>query len=109
MGMDIKQYPPDWNEIARSIKDAAGWRCEWCGVEHGATRINLKGKPYRVILTCAHLNHTPSDCSMENLRALCSACHLRYDVHLHRFNARQTRFRRKLESGQLILKGVMNP
>lgn len=30
-------------------------------------------------LTVAHLNHRPEDCRPDNLRALCSGCHLRYD------------------------------
>lgn len=30
------QYPDNWDEIARSIKERAGWACERCGVEHGA-------------------------------------------------------------------------
>lgn len=29
-------YPPDWPEIARDVKERAGWRCERCGVRHGA-------------------------------------------------------------------------
>ena len=32
-------------------------------------------------LTVAHLNHVPSDCRAENLRALCAPCHCRYDTH----------------------------
>lgn len=34
----------------------------------------------RIVLTVAHLNHTPEDCRDENLRALCQRCHLRYDA-----------------------------
>jgi hypothetical protein len=36
-------------------------------------------KPQRFTLTTAHLNHQPSDCSPENLKALCSVCHLNLD------------------------------
>lgn len=32
------------------------------------------------ILTIAHLNHTPEDCSDDNLRALCQKCHNQYDA-----------------------------
>lgn len=28
-------YPPDWPEIARRVKERAGWRCEHCGAKHG--------------------------------------------------------------------------
>ena len=31
MPMDRKRYPPDWRNIARSVKDSAGWRCQKCG------------------------------------------------------------------------------
>jgi hypothetical protein len=34
----------------------------------------------RFTLTVAHLNHEPSDCSPENLRALCAPCHCRMDL-----------------------------
>lgn len=37
----------------------------------------------KVILTVAHLNHTPEDCNPENLRALCQRCHLNYDKEHH--------------------------
>jgi hypothetical protein len=33
----------------------------------------------RFTLTVAHMNHKPEDCEPENLKALCSPCHLRYD------------------------------
>jgi hypothetical protein len=34
-------------------------------------------------LTVAHLNHTPGDDRDENLKALCSWCHLNYDKFQH--------------------------
>jgi 5-methylcytosine-specific restriction endonuclease McrA len=34
----------------------------------------------KIVLTSAHLNHDPSDCRDENLKALCQRCHLRYDA-----------------------------
>ena len=37
------------------------------------------GKPVRVILTTAHLDHTPENCSDCNLRAWCQRCHNVYD------------------------------
>lgn len=45
----------------------------------------------RIVLTIAHLNHTPEDCRDENLKALCQRCHLRYDHAHHMANARETR------------------
>jgi hypothetical protein len=36
-----------------------------------------------VVLTTAHLNHTPEDCRPANLRVMCQACHLAYDAEYH--------------------------
>lgn len=44
-----------------------------------------------VVLTIAHLDHTPENCADENLRAWCQRCHLRYDHEHHRTNAQATR------------------
>ena len=62
----------------------------WCGVKMNAhprfsvcTRMG-KVRTIRVVLTCAHLNHNPSDNSDENLRFLCQWCHLNYDMDHHR-------------------------
>lgn len=37
-----------------------------------------------IVLTVAHLNHTPGDDRPENLKALCQWCHLNYDKDHHR-------------------------
>ena len=36
-------------------------------------------KPQRFTLTTAHLDHNPANCKSENLKALCSVCHLNLD------------------------------
>ncbi|MGH3449557.1 MAG: hypothetical protein ACRDQW_02300, partial [Haloechinothrix sp.] len=41
------------------------------------------GTGTRVVLTVAHLNHTPEDCHPDNLRALCQGCHLHHDRDHH--------------------------
>lgn len=77
MPMDRTKYPDDWDEIAVAIKEAAGWRCEKCGKQ-----CRWPGEAFdthRRTLTVAHINHVESDCSDENLVALCPACHLEYD------------------------------
>jgi hypothetical protein len=90
MPLDRSRYPANWDEISRAVKERAGWRCEFCGIAHGAERLNAKGKPYKEVLTCAHLGvpypdgrpgnpHDKMDCRPENLCALCSICHLSYD------------------------------
>ncbi len=58
---------------------------------------NLRGKPVKIVLTIAHLNHTPEDCRPENLLALCQRCHLRLDRFEHAKNAAETRRRRRNE------------
>lgn len=81
MPMDRKRYPKNWDEIARKVKDEADWKCEHCGKQ-----CRRPGEPFdthRRTLTVAHMNHIPEDCSRENLKALCSVCHLRYDATHH--------------------------
>lgn len=53
-----------------------------------------------VVLTIAHLDHTPENCAPENLKALCQRCHLRYDQKHHQANAQATR---RAKSGNLEL------
>lgn len=49
------------------------------------------GRMTTVVLTIAHLDHTPEHCDDSNLRALCQRCHLAYDRDHHRANAQATR------------------
>ena len=108
MPMDRKLYPKNWQQIALDVKTSADWICQDCGRpcrrpgEHDGElveRIELTVwaadltveeeteefglipvyKLGRFTLTTAHLNHQPADCRPENLKALCSVCHLRYD------------------------------
>ena len=48
-------------------------------------------KVIEIVLTIAHLDHTPENCDMENLKALCQKCHLTYDAEMHAQNSRITR------------------
>jgi len=36
-----------------------------------------------VVLTVAHLDHTPENCDEANLKAMCQRCHLAYDGPHH--------------------------
>jgi hypothetical protein len=93
-----------------AIKAAANWICVECGrpcrrpsepADEFANRINanhirwsidladeeprgelmvLIPKIGRFTLTVAHLDHTPENCDVENLRAWCSVCHCRNDL-----------------------------
>lgn len=93
------RYPADWKDISARIRfERAGGFCEckgecgahagWCGAAHG------KAHPVTgsiVVLTVAHLDHTPENCSEANLRAMCQRCHLNYDREHHAETAYMTR------------------
>ena len=55
-----------------------------------------------IVLTVAHLDHTPENCAPENLRAWCQRHHLAYDHKHHIGNAQATR-RAKLGNLELEL------
>jgi len=71
------------------------WR--YCEFNGAAGNFVLFGRQWRtarrirVVLTIAHLNHTPGDDRDENLKAFCQWCHLNYDKEHHR----ETRAARK--------------
>lgn len=48
-----------------------------------------------IVLTIAHLDHTPENCDPSNLQALCQRCHLKLDQAHHQANAMATRHARK--------------
>jgi hypothetical protein len=94
------RYPENWPEISQQIKERAGWRCECegeCGRgTHTGRCMNRHGYPAydtgsKVVLTTAHLDHTPENCDPANLRAMCQGCHLHYDRDHHRQTAARTR------------------
>ena len=83
------RYPQNWNEIRERILQRANNRCEFCGVENHTYRHNPKtGKDAYIVLTIAHLDHTPENCSDDNLKALCQRCHNQYDAE-HRKQTRK--------------------
>ena len=60
-------------------------------------------KIIRIVLTIAHLDHTPEHNEPENLRAWCQKCHLDYDRD-HHIQSRAMNKKHKLEGeGQLCL------
>jgi 5-methylcytosine-specific restriction endonuclease McrA len=88
------RYPKDWKQIRARILERATFRCEgsplWpdCRVENYAQHPVTGSK---VVLTIAHLDHTPENCADDNLRAWCQRCHLAYDAQHHAINAAATR------------------
>ena len=82
-----RRYPSNWAEISRYIRhDRAGNKCEWCFAE------NHKPHPItgsKVVLTTAHIHdHSPENCDLTNLAALCQRCHNGHDAK-HRAETRK--------------------
>lgn len=101
---NVARYGPDWPAITFVIKwvRALG-RCECdgrCGrppghLDRTGRCVNIHGQPAyqtgsRVVLTTAHLDHTPENMNPANLRAFCNGCHLSYDKDHHAETRRQT-------------------
>lgn len=106
------RYPKNWkSEIVPRIRARSGDRCECtgqCGIVHSIQpldaptlrchAVNSQRHPiggYKVVLTVMHLNHTPEDCTDDNLLHGCQSCHLRYDQKDNQRKARKTRFRKQ--------------
>jgi 5-methylcytosine-specific restriction endonuclease McrA len=88
------RYPKDWKAIADAIRARAGQRCEGSPTYPDCRADNGKAHPVTgslVVLTVAHLDHTPENCSDENLKAMCQRCHLTYDAEHHKRTAYATR------------------
>jgi len=62
------KYPDDWKEIAKAVKDAAGWCCVRCGKPHDPEN--------GYTLTVHHLDLNPANCAWWNIPPLCQRCHL---------------------------------
>lgn len=86
-------------------------RCECtgeCGVDHrprcrewhGFTADTFRGV---VVLTVAHLDHTPENCDPDNLRAMCQGCHNRYDAPHRAESRRRNAEQARIDAGQTTL------
>ena len=106
------RYGDDWPEFSRSIRfDRAAGRCE-CRGECGrpAEHLDVTGRCVnqhlepaygtgsKVILTVAHLCHTP-ECR-EHVKAMCQGCHLHYDRDHHAQTRADTRAQELTDAGQ---------
>lgn len=110
------RYPSDWKGISYRIRtERAAHRCECngeCGrpadhLDDGRCR-NTNGRPAygtgsRVVLTVAHLDHTPENCADDNLKAMCQGCHLHYDRDHHAETRRRVIREERAASGQGVL------
>lgn len=80
------RYPKEWPEISLSLRIRRGWRCEGSPAYPDCRADNGKPHPVTgslVVLTVAHLDHTPENCEVDNLRVWCQRCHLYYDRDRH--------------------------
>ena len=57
----------------------------------GVCELSGNVRMVKIVLTVAHLDHTPENVEPENLRAWCQRCHLNYDKHHHAKTAYATR------------------
>ncbi len=88
------RYPKNWKDIVAQVRERSGDRCEGSPLFPACRAPN--GEPHpesgsRVVLTTAHLDHTPENCDLENLRHWCQRCHLNYDAKHHAQTAYATR------------------
>jgi hypothetical protein len=117
------RYPADWKAVRLRILSRARYRCEHpgCTAEHRQLGYWREGQFVRlpralreagvdkpctvacaegpdlkiilVVLTIAHLDHTPENCADDNLRAWCQRHHLAYDQAHHAQSAYMTRMK----------------
>lgn len=113
------RYPSNWKEIRANILNRAGNKCEGCGLKnHSYIWRDIKcrdifceedcapeilkdfketfteHKRVKIVLTIAHLDHTPENNEPENLKAFCQACHNRYDARFRAANRKKNRAKR---------------
>jgi hypothetical protein len=115
---NVGRYPAEWGAISWAIRwlralgqcechgecsvpndKRIGWlRLTWADLSafHGGrcSAVNGEANPVTgstVVLTVAHLDHTPENVHPANLRAMCQGCHLRYDRDHHAETRRHTR------------------
>lgn len=110
------RYPANWKAISLAIRTGrAAGRCECLGEcgrgTHDGRCPNCNGQlaygtGSKVVLTVAHLDHTPENCDPGNLRAMCNGCHLHYDRQHHAETRAATRRRAAEQAGQLVFDGV---
>lgn len=77
--MKDNRYAADWSAIATTKKQSVDWVCERCGVQclkPGEGKGLSSSERYRLRMAVHHCDYDPGNNVPENLRALCSTCHL---------------------------------
>lgn len=90
-------YPHNWKAIVAAVRERSGNRCEGSPAYPACRAAN--GEPHpetgsMVVLTTGHLDHDPTNGSLDdlsNLRHWCNRCHLVYDAKHHAQTVYRTR------------------
>ncbi len=72
-------YPEEWPEIRARVIEAAGNKCEHCGIEQHTLVTSRRGVPYIIYLHAAHKNPLETYNPSAPMIALCSPCHRKRD------------------------------
>lgn len=112
------RYPKNWKEIRKAILERAGHQCEFCGLDNYVCGYRDENKDFvpttdiqsayqagkmgfkliNVVLTIAHMDHTPENNDPANLKALCQQCHNRYDMKFRVENRKKNKLTPKSEA-----------
>lgn len=98
------RYPKDWKAVVARIRERSGNRCEGSPAFPDCRAENHQPHPEtgsKVVLTVAHLDHQPENCTDENLRHWCQKCHNVYDAPMRRRGVRE-RAKALLAAGDLL-------
>lgn len=92
------RYPKNWKEIRSKVLARAA-SCENCGAKNYHPNPVTKSK---VVLTIAHLDHTPENNDLVNLKALCQLCHNRYDLKFRLKNRKKNAAKLKRSTHEMV-------
>lgn len=91
------RYSSNWDTITLEVKSKSDWKCTRCGIQclrptDKRDGLNRRERSIKTLVV-HHWNYLPEDNRVENLAALCTACHLLF----------HTRRRGNISPGQLSL------
>lgn len=87
-----RNYPSNWEEISRKIRQQADYICQQCGFNGGSYEKHK-------YIDCHHMNADRSNSNKDNLRVLCIYCHSKQFHHSHiKLSKRYKEFKQKYGS-----------